>query len=88
MDDYWYWEIKFHIKFGDTKKNGIFTVDRKDASSAEEAQKKLMNVYKTDCFRLIEDDIDTEDSELFIDSCSKVSPNFEILKPFLKGFDL
>ena len=41
MDDYWYWEIKFHIKFGDTKKNGIFTVDRKDASSAEEAQKKI-----------------------------------------------
>ena len=87
MDDYWYWEIKFHIKFSDSKKNSIFTVDRKDASSAEEAQKKLMNVYKTDCSRLIEHDTENKNSELFTDSCSKVSPNFELLKPYLKGFD-
>ena len=87
MEDYWYWEIKFHIKFSDIKKNSIFTVDRKDASSAEEAQQKLMNVYKTDCSRLIEDDTEKGNSELFIDSCSKVSPNFELLKPYLKDFE-
>ena len=39
MDDYWYWEIKFYINFPSGKREGTYSVDRQNASTAELAQK-------------------------------------------------
>ncbi len=39
MDDYWYWEIKFHINFPSGKREGTYSVDRQNASTADLAQR-------------------------------------------------
>ena len=46
MDDYWYWEIKFHINFPSGKREGTFTVDRQNAATSKIAQEELISVYK------------------------------------------
>ena len=46
MNDYWYWEIKFHINFPSGKREGTYSVDRQNASTADLAQKELFIAYK------------------------------------------
>ena len=87
MDDYWYWEIKFHINFPSGKREGTFTVDRQNAATSKIAQEELISVYKDNPFRLVSGEIEDDSHELVISSCSKVSPDFDLLKPFLKDFD-
>ena len=87
MDDYWYWEIKFYINFPSGKREGTFSVDRKNASTAELAQKELLTAYKDDPYRLVNGEVEGDNHELVIASCSKISPDFDLLKPFLKDFE-
>ena len=87
MDDYWYWELKFHISFASGKRDGTFTVDRQNATTSEMAQKELISAYKKDPFRLVDGNMEEGNHELVIISCSKVSPDFDLLKPFLKDFE-
>ena len=87
MNDYWYWEIKFYINFPSGKREGTFSVDRNNASTAELAQKELLTAYKDDPYRLVNGEVEGDNHELVIASCSKVSPDFDLLKPFLKDFE-
>ena len=87
MEEYWYWEIRFHVVTKHVKKKGVFTVDRQNAATASEAQKQLLNVYEKDLFRLVDLHNDPGPYQLIIDSCSRVAPDFDILKPYLKDFD-
>ena len=87
MNDYWYWEIKFHINFPSGKREGTYSVDRQNASTEDLAQKELFIAYKEDPYRLVKGDVEGNNHELVINSCSKVSPDFDLLKPFLKDFD-
>ena len=75
MDDYWYWELKFHISFASGKRDGTFTVDRQNATTSEMAQKELISAYKDDPFRLVNGSMEEGNHELVINSCSKVSPD-------------
>ena len=87
MDDYWYWEIKFHINFPNGKREGTFSVDRNNAYTAELARKELLAAYKDDPYRLVNGEAEDGDHEIVINSCSKVSPDFDLLKPFLKDVE-
>ena len=87
MDDYWYWEIKFYINFPSGKREGTYSVDRQNASTAELAQKELLIAYKEDPYRLVNGEVEGNNHELVINSCLKVSPDFDLLKPFLKDFE-
>ena len=86
MDDYWYWEIKFHINFPSGKREGTYSVDRQNATTAELAQQELLIAYKEDPYRLVDGEFE-ENHDIVINSCSKVSPDFDLLKPFLKDFE-
>ena len=87
MNDYWYWEIKFHINFPSGKREGIYTVDRQKALTSELAQNELFLAYKSDPYRLVNGNDEGDNHDLVINSCSKVSPDFDLLKPFLKDFE-
>ena len=55
--------------------------------TAELAQKELLIAYKEDPYRLVNGEVEGNNHELVINSCSKVSPDFDLLKPFLKDFE-
>ena len=72
---------------GDIKNFVSLSQDSIWKSSVSVNTSSVHSVYKDNPFRLVSGEIEDDNHELVISSCSKVSPDFDLLKPFLKDFD-